>query len=273
MPDDDVPVVVGRIAVKLPDFWRSNVSAWFKQVDAQFRISNTTSEQLKFDYVIQKLDHNTIDRVQDLIEDPPETSQFTLLKARLLTCFKKSNYQKLLEFRDLPSLGDRRPSELMDQLLSTIAGIGHTTDSCPFVEFAFLSRLPEHIRIVVSQVKWDDLRTLADKSDEIWATSPSNVVNALPVENLVISDEPAIAAVQRPRDTQRSQRQFDGRQQSRQPQWSRQQDGRQQFDGRQQPQFRRNLCAYHREFGVRARQCRQPCDWVPGNARTGGSRN
>ena len=97
-----------HISVKLPDFWSENVAAWIKQAEAQFRIAKVSNPQLQFDYVIQKLDHNTVDRIQDLILDPPEADQYNILKQRLLSTYTKSIYEKLSAFYAIPPLGDKR---------------------------------------------------------------------------------------------------------------------------------------------------------------------
>ena len=66
-------MATNALAVKLPEFWPEDVNIWFTQCDTQFRISKITTEQTKFDYVIQKLDRDTVKRVRDLIANPPET--------------------------------------------------------------------------------------------------------------------------------------------------------------------------------------------------------
>ena len=101
-------MATNALAVKLPEFWPEDVNIWF----TQFRISKITTEQTKFDYVIQKLDRDTVKRVRDLIANPPETDLYTTMKDRLLACYKKSQYEELQSFHDVPSLGDRRPTEL-----------------------------------------------------------------------------------------------------------------------------------------------------------------
>ena len=246
---------VCRVAVKLPEFWPDNVGIWFSRVEAQFRISNVTSEQLKFDYVVQKLDNDTVSRIQDVLYETPATNPYQTLKARVTACFAKSDYEKLREFRDIPNLGDQRPSQLMDRLLSTIAGISHEKSTCPFVEFAFLSRLPDRLREMVSQRKHENLRKLAEHTDEVWSKSLHSAVNLLPdglaspvVEPAVAVVEPAVAAVSNRRAASAAVNQ-------------------------QQPRQQRVLCAWHRVFGQRARRCEDPCDWVPGNGRAGGRRN
>ena len=64
---------VNSTAVKLPAFWQGNPEVWFKQVESVFTTRNPaiTTQQTKFDYVIQALDNNTADRVQNIILEPP----------------------------------------------------------------------------------------------------------------------------------------------------------------------------------------------------------
>ena len=198
-------MATNALAVKLPEFWPEDVNIWFTQCDAQFRISKITNEQTKFDYVIQKLDRDTVKRVRDLIANPPETDPYTTMKCRLLACYKKLQYEELQSFHDVPSLGDRRPTELMDDLLTLIPSINHNGDALPFIMFAFLHRLPDHLRSLVSAIEVkDDLRLLAEQADRLWtaaggahvADNHSPSVNALPSDDISCETaEPAVHAV------------------------------------------------------------------------------
>ena len=52
---------VNATAVKLPSFWQGNPEVWFRQVESVFttRSPAITTQQTKFEYVIQALDNNT----------------------------------------------------------------------------------------------------------------------------------------------------------------------------------------------------------------------
>ena len=63
---------VNATAVKLPPFWSGNPEVWFKQVESNFTTRKITTEQTKFDYVIQALDNSTAEKVQSVILSPPE---------------------------------------------------------------------------------------------------------------------------------------------------------------------------------------------------------
>ena len=68
-------------AVKLPSFWQGNPEVWFRQVESVFATRNPaiTTQETKFEYVIQALDNSTAERVQNIILDPA-----TLFKALFL---------------------------------------------------------------------------------------------------------------------------------------------------------------------------------------------
>ena len=272
-------MATNALAVKLPDFWPEDVNIWFTQCDAQFRISKVTTKQTKFDYVIQKLDRDTVKRVRNLIASPPEADPYTAMKERLLACYKKSQYEELQEFHDVPPLGDRRPTELMDDLLTSIPSIVHAGEALPFIVFAFLHRLPDHLRSLVSAIEVkDDLRCLAEQADRLWtAAGGANVnstdghsssVNALPVENLFIKDtDPAVHAV-------RQQGQGKGR-----GGWRYKQNQRRPSSAPHAV----HLCYFHFAYGEKAWNCKGVCQEdtckeacqkkKSGNGQAGGRRN
>ena len=76
---------VNATAVKLPQFWQGNPEVWFKQTESVFTTRNPaiTTQQTKFDYVIQALDNNTAEKVQSLILNPP-AQPYDRLKAALI---------------------------------------------------------------------------------------------------------------------------------------------------------------------------------------------
>ena len=243
--DNEQVPLVAAVTPKLPDFWKDAVDVWLAQVEAQFRVSRITSSQTKFDLAVQKLDERTAVRLQDLLISPPVENPYEVLRARL-SKFTKSSYQCMVEFSELPDLGDRRPSELLDSLLAALAGIAHDGSTCPLVRFAFLSRLPVAVRSALTAYEDISLRELSDKADIVWSTiGATSSVSA-------VSAQPApVPRRQAPR------RQTPGRRSGRSP--SPYQDGSE-------------LCFYHHTYGNRANRCKAPCTWS-GNGLAGGRRN
>ena len=267
MPNDDenkLPpaAVVATVSPKLPDFWPNAAAVWISQIDAQFRVAGITRSQTKYDLAVQRLGEATAVRLQDLLISPPEDAPYEALVKRLTAGFDKSTYERLSDFNALPALGDRRPSELLDTILASLAGVDHESCTCPHVHHAFLSRLPVQVRSALTGVSFKDMRQVAAKADEAWSTIGvgSSAASVLTVEEPTAavaaptsSSADLVAAV---RDAPRGQ----PRQQ--QPSRPRQQQQRQ----------ARTLCWFHASFGERAVRCREPCDWS-GNGQAGGRRN
>ena len=270
MPDtvDPPAPLVNPVSVKLPDFWAEDPRTWFCQAEAQFRISRVSSESLKFDYVIQKLPSDVIKRVRDLVNNPPEAGRYSVLKDRLLSMYKKSNYEELRDFSCVPALGDRRPSVLMDDLLCSIPSLDTSGAALPFVVYAFLSRLPDSLRSLVSSVKYEDsLQALAEQADRLWTASGGSSVYS--------AAQPVfVGHAVRPHDDDDSTPDLEV--QAVLPRAADRSSGRQ----RPPPQQHRHLCFPHRKYRAQAINCRHTCDscsascsWVPGNSQAAGRRN
>ena len=244
MEENEQVPLVAAVSPKLPDFWPHAVDVWIAQVEAQFRVAHITVSQTKFDLAVQKLDQQTAIRLQDILINVPTVDPYEKLKARL-SKFAKSSHQRMAEFHDLPDLGDRRPSELLDALLAALAGVAHEGSTCPLVRYAFLSRLPVPVRSALTMYEELPLRELADKADLVWSTVGATQCVA------AVSSPPSTGQRRSPR------RQTPGRVASHSPSPVR---------------GRAGLCYYHRNYGNEAHFCRAPCSWT-GNAPAGGRRN
>ena len=262
MPDDENPSVAA-LKPKIPDFWPHAADVWISQVNAQFRLCRITSSQTKFDYAVSRLGNAAAARVQDLLANPPADGPYEALVERITAGFSKSSIERLSDFNALPPLGDRRPSELMDTILASLSGVA-CMESCPHVQYAFLTRLPVTIRSGLSHVKFESARAMALKADEVW--SAVNASSAASNVSVVLESPPpppspsadadnVVAAVRNPGQPVRSPP-------GRSPQPTRPAPQQQQQQG---------LCWYHARFGNRASYCRPPCSWS-GNGRAGGRR-
>ena len=78
---------------------------------------------------------------------------------------------------NMPQLGDKKPSVLMDEMLALMAD--HRP--CFLFNYLFLQLLPDDIRMVVlSGQQWNDPCQLAARADELWlARSPAPPVSRI----------------------------------------------------------------------------------------------
>ena len=90
------------VAVKLPPFWPDNIDAWFSQVEAQFRIKGVTTQQTKFDYVVQAMSQSEVVKVLDLVRNLPQIDLYLTLRSRLTSLFAMTEYARYKAFINLP---------------------------------------------------------------------------------------------------------------------------------------------------------------------------
>ena len=76
------------------------------------------------------------------MDNPPEDNKYTKLKKRLLNTLELSKYEHAARLLNMPNLGDRKPSALMDEMLRLLGQ--HTP--CFLFKYIFLEHLPEDIR-------------------------------------------------------------------------------------------------------------------------------
>lgn len=247
MPSDDPAVAVHAAAVKLPQFWPENPDLWFYQAEAQFELRSITVSRTKYFYLVAALTPEAASRVTSLLEEVPAENPYEVLKSALCQAYKLTEYQRAEALANLPPLGDSRPSELLAKIRRLLP-VGHKT--CFRARYDFLSRLPSEIRatLVNSTLELDDL---AVQADNLWsAFQASSQVFAVPQEPP--ADDIPVDVVSR-RSSQPNRRRSGNNRSSGVPQ----------------------LCWYHRQFGVKANDCKNtesgsPCEWVPqGNARAG----
>ncbi|KAJ8416471.1 hypothetical protein AAFF_G00357590 [Aldrovandia affinis] len=161
------------VALKLPEFWQEHAAVWFAQAEAQFALRGITQEDTKYFYVVAALNSSTASRVLSLLQDPPEDDKYLALKQLLLETFELSEPERARKLLTLPGLGDSKPSELMDHMLTLLG----------------------------SPVK--DLRALAREADKVLNSSrmPGPAVRVVGAADVLAIREDVIAATQRQRPT------------------------------------------------------------------------
>lgn len=234
------------VALKLPCFWPRQASVWFLQAEAQFRNRSITEDQTKYDHVVMALDQDSARLVADLLTKPPDSEKYEHLKARLLEDVKPTRRQRASCLIHMNALGDRRPSELMADMLELMG------DEKPGLLFEqlFIEQLPTDVQLVLSSGTFKDTRELARAADALCGTrrsSPGIYQTKDAVEAAQFE-----AATSRPSDPDV------------------QAVARKQHPRRASPTFQGDvdLCFFHRRFGAAARKCRPPCRFS-GNDKAG----
>ena len=147
---------IHAVSVKLPQFWTDKAAVWFFQTEAQFAFSKITVDETKFYYVVSALDSDTVERITDLLADPPETEKYKTLKDRLIATFTPSESKRALALLNIhtSSLGDRSPLELMDKMLTLLG----TNAPCFLFREIFLQQMTPEIRSHLIRSKITDCK-------------------------------------------------------------------------------------------------------------------
>ena len=110
------------------------------------------------------LDLDTAQRLIDLLDNPLENNKYTTLKERLLDTFELSEYERAARLLNMPNLGDRKPSVLMDEKLGLLGQ--HTP--CFLFKYIFLQHLPDDIRTILATETFGNSRSLAQRANTLW---------------------------------------------------------------------------------------------------------
>ena len=232
---------VAAVSIKVPPFWSEQPSVWFSQLESQFTIKNITAPATKFAYVVSNLTQEVAVRIPDLIASPPR-DPYNSIKARLISMFVLSDYQKAETLVNLPSMGDQKPTVLMDKMLHLLPA-GH--DPCFLFKFLFLQRLPADLRVLLMNDVADLPRDLAAKADILWTARSARPTNSVSVDPGL--DPVCALPPRRPSSTRPPPPTVSSSARSNQ-----------------------GYCWYHAKYGAKAHKCESPCSWRPsGNSRSG----
>lgn len=231
---------VARIAaatVRLPAFWDSRPRAWFGQAEAEFEAAGITRSRTKFNRCLVALPQDIVDTVLDILEDDVEPDPYTKLRDRLVGTYTPGVWQQADMLLDSPSLGDRKPSQMMSSMLALM----DKGDKPGVLFFAlFRRRLPPVIQQQLGGQKWDDARALATRADELWDAAGRPCTTAVTAVTTERARTPS------PHKGKKFQR-------------GRSKGGRK--GNRSATPANSELCFYHENFGKKARQCQEPCSW------------
>jgi len=153
-------------AITLPPFWPDNSAAWFAMAESRFRVRRIMDEWDRYDNLVSALSADSIRLVLDVITNPPDVAPYTFLRERLLGTHLKTDYQRIEELSLIGQLGDRKPSQLLAQMLEICPVSEHRSK---FFIFHFLQRLPQELRIMLGDDDHQDIQQVAAKADRLWA--------------------------------------------------------------------------------------------------------
>lgn len=227
--------IVNAASLKLPQLWIQDVDGWFLHIESQFVLRGITAEATKFHYVVASLDSSVSSKVRSILRQPPS---YSALKTALLSKYSLTLFERAAQIRAISSLGGRKPSEVMDEMLLLL---GDNESDILFLHH-FVSILPGYVRNVLSSSQERDPGKLAAEADCIFISGrPEQPIASVYEDKEQGTSVDHVSRQQRKQSSSSSQ--FNKKSTANPP----------------------GLCYYHRIFGARALKCSRPCTWQSGN--------
>jgi hypothetical protein len=125
------------VNLRLTEFWCDAPHAWFKAMEALFRLQGITNDAVKYSMLLTALPRDAFRAVSHLIGDGDkvEDNAYATLKAALISSHVFFNYQQVEMLSRVEPLGGRWLSELLTTMLE-LCTKGEETSS--FFCFFFL---------------------------------------------------------------------------------------------------------------------------------------
>ena len=158
-------MATNAVCLKLPEFWEGHAAVWFAQAEAQFALRRITDDATKYYYVVAALGNSTALRVVSLLQNPPQDDKYDTLKTLLLGTFELTASERARRLLALSGLGDAKPSELMDHMLSLLGD----HEPCFLFRELFLQQLPGEVRSALAGSDITDSRKLAKEADKFFS--------------------------------------------------------------------------------------------------------
>lgn len=230
---------------------KENIDIWFVQLENWFELNQIVSDEQKFKTVITSVDGQFLVQVHDAAHNPPQANRYNNLKKAIITNFADSEAKKIQKFISGVQLGDRKPSQLLNEMRK----LGGNVDE-NLLRNLWVQRLPSQAKAIVAAAKGTlfELAAVADAVIESLEpginqisrqeSSTSASTNKLTALEKKVDELTKLIANMQTRSRSQSRRKFQHRSQSR--------------DGAGE---NHTTCWYHREFKADAQKCHKPCDW------------
>lgn len=237
---DPPPPPVYAVQLKLPAFFRKDPEIWFNLIETQFTLHNISTDQTKFSHLCSVLDAEVASRVRTKIMSPPEQNKYASLKQAIIKAFGESDHAKMNRLMSSMDLGDRRPSELLEDM-RRLAG---TDQDSQMLKTLWLQKLPDDIRAIVAcSPEGTDQAEQADKAFDVKHQYVNTVKPGTPNELQELKDQ--ITALQRSLHNRDRSTTLSSK-------------------SKKYPN-ERGECYYHERFGAKARKCNKPCSYPSKN--------
>jgi hypothetical protein len=166
IPEGAKALIAAVSKVDLPAFWDADPVLWFRQCESAFRRAGTVSSGVKFDHVVGKLPNAVSLSCRSLLLSInfEDKDAYERLKEHLCKNYSKSKWQQGYSLLDHPGLGDRRPSQLLQDMRALLPD--KEVEGVLF-QCLFLKRLPTPMSDAVMAAGLENIEDMAAMADRL----------------------------------------------------------------------------------------------------------
>jgi hypothetical protein len=196
IPEGARALIAAVSKVNLPAFWDADPVLWFRQCESAFRRTGTVSSGVKFDHVVGKLPNAVSFSCPSLLLSInfEDKDAYKRLKEHLCKNYSKSKWQQGYSLLDHPGLGDRRPSQLLQDMRALLPDkeIEGVLFQC-----LFLKRLPTSMSDAVMAAGLENIEDMAAMADRLHDKPAAAGVSAVAAQSPCCSHVSAIDSKQK----------------------------------------------------------------------------
>ena len=156
------PAQAAHITIKTAPFYLKSPELWFRQLESQFILRGVTSDITRFHHTLAALPEDVACDVD------MDVTSYETLKSAVLSNLKKNRHQLIEEALATVELGDRRPSQLVNDIQRKFKDVGLAPDDT-IVKSRLISALPPTIRSALVGHEDTPLSTFAKIADSMLA--------------------------------------------------------------------------------------------------------
>ena len=223
---------VSHVSVKPPQFFRSNPSIWFRQLESSFCLAKITAGQTKFHHALSSLPE---DIACEVVTD--EIKTYDALKEAVISYFTANKHQLIEKALSAIELGDKRPTQLVNEIRRRFSEIGLKADDS-IIKSRLLTALPANLRSALVGHEEASVEQYAKIADSMMAVT-SNITPFQGLNNI---------------QEQGTRNAFHS---NRRPNFSQKTSGVRAFYEGQRPR----ICNSHIFYADQAKSCRHWCRW------------
>ena len=150
----------------IPAFQGSNVPLWFRQLEYAFH--GATEQLPRYHATITAIPFSLLTRIEDELEKAENTTTpYDHIKKAIIAATSATPHDRLTAILSQQSLGDRKPTDFLQHLLSLLSP-GQATLEDSLIRPLFLQKLPSQAQTILSTFPLTTpLKVLAEAADRM----------------------------------------------------------------------------------------------------------